>query len=101
MKYHVIGDDDTVLGFRFAGIRGQVVRTPDEAREALREATLRRDLGIVIITDSVADQIRDDVNQVRFSLDLPLLVEVPSPAGPSPKRADLLDLIREAVGIRV
>ena len=101
MKYHVIGDEDTVLGFRFAGIEGEVVRGPAEAREALRQASRRPDLGIVIIADTVADTIRDEVNQVRFRLDLPLVVEVPGPDGPSPKRADLLDLIREAVGIKV
>ena len=101
MKYHVIGDEDTVLGFRFAGIRGEIARDADAAREALREVCRRSDVGIVIITDVVADLIREEVNAVRFGQALPLVVEVPGPGGPSPLRADLLDLIREAVGIRV
>ena len=101
MRYHVIGDEDTVLGFRFAGIPGEQVETPDEARAALERAVAMPDIGILILTDTVADTIRDEVNAVRFRRPRPLVVEVPSPAGPSPKRQDLLALIREAVGIRV
>ncbi len=101
MQYHVIGDQDKVLGFRFAGIRGEVVRDAAEARQALEECCRRTDIGIVIVTDTVADLIRQEVNQVRFGLELPLVVEVPGPDGPSSERGDLLELIREAVGIRV
>ena len=101
MRYHVIGDEDTVLGFRFAGIRGQVAETAEAARAALGEACDRRDVGIVIITDVIADQIREEVNRIRFSLALPLVVEVPGPGGPSPERRDLLELIHEAVGVKV
>ena len=101
MRYHVIGDEDTVLGFRFAGIRGEIARDADAARKALREVCQRTDVGIVIITDVVADLIREEVNEIRFGLALPLVVEVPGPGGPSPKRSNLLDLIREAVGVKV
>ncbi len=101
MRYYVIGDEDTVLGFRYAGVEGEVVSGPEEAREALARATRLPDVGILIMTDVVADTIRREVNAVRFDRALPLVVEVPGPAGPSPQRRDLLALIREAVGIRV
>jgi V/A-type H+-transporting ATPase subunit F len=101
MRYHVIGDEDTVLGFRYAGIPGEVVADAEAAREAFLRVTSLPDIGIVIITDLVADLIRDTVNAERFDQVLPLVVEVPGPGGPSPARQDLLALIREAVGIRV
>lgn len=101
MRYHVIGDEDTVLGFRYAGIPGDVVETPAEARAALDRANRDSEIAIIIINDYVADQIRPEVNQVRFDQVLPLLVEIPGPTGPSPQRRELLALIREAVGIRV
>jgi V/A-type H+-transporting ATPase subunit F len=101
MRYYVIGDEDTVLGFRYAGIPGDYVEDAAGARAAL-EAVLRKpDVSILIITDAVADLIREEVNAVRFGKTRPLLVEVPGPNGPSPKRQDLLALIREAVGIKV
>ncbi len=101
MRYHVIGDEDTVLGFRYAGIPGETVADVDAARQAFQRALKLPDVGIVIITDRVADTIRPTVNAQRFGQALPLVVEVPGPKGPSPQRQDLLALIREAVGIRV
>ena len=41
MSYHIIGDQDTVLGYRFAGVTGDVVETEAEARAAALEL-LRR-----------------------------------------------------------
>ncbi|HUT37118.1 MAG TPA: V-type ATP synthase subunit F [Planctomycetota bacterium] len=101
MRYHVIGDEDTVLGFRFAGLPGDIAATADEARDALQRVTRAGDVAVLIMTDRIADLIREDVNAVRFGFELPLVVEVPGLAGPSPQRKDLLTLIREAVGIKV
>jgi len=101
MQYYVIGDEDTVLGFRFAGVPGEVVQTPDQARAALERFKRPGDVVILIVTETVADMAREEVNALRFDFELPLLVEVPGPGGPSPQRKDLLALIREAVGIKV
>ena len=101
MRYYVIGDEDTVLGFRYAGVPGDFVESPDEAKAALERVTRQPDIGILIITDTVADGIREEVNAVRFKHAKPLVVEVPGITGPSDKRQDLLALLREAVGIRV
>jgi len=101
MHYYAIGDEDTVLGFRYAGVPGDIVKSAEAAREALERVLRRRDVAILIMTDRVADWIRPEVNRVRFDFELPLVVEVPGPAGPSPERKDLLTLIREAVGIKV
>lgn len=101
MHYYVIGDEDTVLGFRFAGVPGEVVATASEAHDALQRVLRAGNVKILIMTETIADLIRPEVNAVRFDFVLPLLVEVPGPGGPSPARKDLLALIREAVGIKV
>ncbi|MBT4816196.1 MAG: ATPase V, partial [Lentisphaerae bacterium] len=36
MSFHIIGDEDTVVGFRFAGVTGSAVENADEAREAFQ-----------------------------------------------------------------
>ncbi|MFW6107824.1 MAG: V-type ATP synthase subunit F [bacterium] len=100
MEYFVIGDEDTVLGFRYAGVEGRVVGSADEARSVLEERAAGEP-GIVIITEDVAEVIRDTVNRVRFESAMPVIVEVPGPAGPAPDRPELIGLIREALGIRV
>jgi len=101
VKFFCIADEDTVRGFRLAGVDGQVVETAAEAAEALARAARRADLGIVIITDVVAADIRREVDAIRMGQGRPLVVEVPGPEGPMPGRKTLREFVQEAVGIRV
>ena len=99
MEYFVIADEDTVLGFRYAGVDGLAVRTPAEARTALAGQVAAGRAGVIIVTDEVANGIPDEVNELRFKSTSPLIVQVPGPAGPLPDSPDLLLLIREAMGV--
>lgn len=101
MKFYCIGDEDTVRGFRLAGIEGYVVTNPSQAASALADAVRRRNVGVVIITDAVAAEIRPEVDRVRLECERPLLVEVPGPQGPIAGRKTLRELVQEAVGIRI
>jgi V/A-type H+-transporting ATPase subunit F len=101
MEYCVIADEDTVLGFRYAGVEGRVVNTPEEARAALRELESSSDTGVVIITDQIAEAVSDEVNRLRFRSGTPILVQIPGPDGPAPGRPDLTALIREAMGVKI
>jgi V/A-type H+-transporting ATPase subunit F len=99
-RYFVVGDEDTVLGFQCAGVAGAVVNTSQEAAEALRRVR-EGGVGVVIVTEEVADMVRAEMDALRFEEALPLVVEVPGPQGPLPGRRTLSDIIREAVGIKV
>ncbi len=63
MRYYVIGDEDTVLGFGMVGVRGTVVRDRASAEEAFRQAIAERDIGILIITEKIADHIYNKTGQ--------------------------------------
>ncbi|MBE3071090.1 MAG: ATP synthase subunit F, partial [Planctomycetes bacterium] len=43
MKFFCIADEDTVRGFRLAGIEGRAVETPREAADALARAAAQAD----------------------------------------------------------
>ena len=101
MKFYCIGDEDTVRGFRLAGIEGYVVSNAQEAETALAAVVRRRNAGVVIITDAVAAEIREQVDAVRLDCERPLLVEIPGPQGPISGRKTLRQLVQEAVGIRI
>ena len=101
MKFFCVADEDTVRGFRLAGVDGQAVATAGEADRAIRRAAGRPDLGILILTDAVAADVRELVDDVRMNRDRPLIVEVPGPQGPMPGRKTLRQLVQEAVGIRL
>jgi len=100
MSYYVIADEDTVLGFRYAGVPGEAVESTAQAREAFTRACSSGRHDIVILTEEISNSIRDDVNQIRFEVQTPIVVEIPGVRGPLPDRPDLLKLIREAVGLR-
>jgi len=101
MSYCVIADEDTVLGFQYAGVEGEVVEGAEQARSVFERVCRTRPHDIVILTEEVANSIRDAVNRVRFEVQEPVVVEIPGPAGPLPGRPDLLKLIQEAVGLRL
>jgi len=99
MQLSVIGDEDTVVGFRFAGVEGTTVGNREEAGRALAAAVERGD-GVLIIPERVADWIREDIDRIRFGAAFPLIVEVPGREGPIAESPSLFRLIREAVGIK-
>ena len=101
MKFYCIADEDTVRGFRLAGIEGRAVAEPRQADEALDEALKRPDVGIVVLTDAVAAGIRPHVDAHRAGSARPLIVEIPGPKGPLPGRKTLRQFVQEAIGIRI
>ena len=97
----VIGDTDTVIGFGYAGVPGTVVTTADEARNAFDQVRREHQVKILIITESAASLIREEVDRERFDAVMPVVVEVPGPEGPHPDRRTLMELIRQAIGIGI
>lgn len=101
MKLFCVADEQTVRGFRLAGIPGQVVSTPAEAAEVLQASAAQPDCGIVVLTEAVADGIRQKVEAFRLEHAVPLLVEIPGPQGSLAGRKGLHQLAQQAVGMRI
>jgi V/A-type H+-transporting ATPase subunit F len=101
VRYFVIGDEDTVLGFGLVGVAGRVAADPDEARSAFRSAIGDSEVGIVIITEPVADTIRELVDNYVFAEDFPLILEIPDRRGRDASRPSLREVVNQAIGISV
>jgi len=101
MQFYVIGDESTVTGFGLAGVEGQVVETADEAREALKKAFASSDVGIIIVTERIAAELRAEMEDYIFGRTFPLVIEIPDRTGPMPGRTSIRQLVRAAVGINV
>ncbi len=98
MRYFVIGDEDTVLGFSLVGTQGMVATNVAEAQTALDKALENKDYGIIIITENVADMIRAQVDRYLFSETFPLIVEIPNRFSEGGSK-DLKKLVNEAIGV--
>jgi len=99
--YHIIGDKDTVLGYRFAGVTGDVVENEEQARKAFQQATAKPRNGILMITEAVEDMLQEEVMAYRLKATPPFLTVVEDIWGKRCKRRTLQDLIFAAVGIRI
>jgi vacuolar-type H+-ATPase subunit F/Vma7 len=101
MKFFCLGDQETVQGFRLAGVAGAMVETADQARAELAKALAAEDVGVIIVPGRIAAELEQEINEARFSRTRPAIVEIPGPEGPRAARPELLDLIRAAIGVRV
>ena len=101
MKFFVIGDEDTVLGFSLVGISGKTVQSAQEGESLITELVNTGDVGIIMVTERTAELLRGTVDRYMFSEKFPLIVEIPDRAGALPGKKGVMELIREAIGVRI
>jgi len=101
MKYSVIGDEDTVLGFGIVGVLGKVATNEEETRRAFHELLEDKDVSIIIITERLADKIRTLVDQYLLTQSFPLIVEIPDRQGRLPGRPGIKEMVNAAIGIKI
>ena len=101
MKVLVIGHPEAVLGFSLAGVKGQPVSTVDEVNKALDDAFKSKDTGIILVTQDVASMIQPRMDSLKLHSTVPLVVEIPSPAGVPEDQPSLGDLVLRAIGIKL
>jgi len=101
MKYSVIGDEDTVLGFGIVGVLGKIAINEEETRRAFHELLEDKDVSIIIITERLADKIRTLVDQYLLTQSFPLIVEIPDRQGRLPGRPGIKEMVNAAIGIKI
>jgi len=101
MRYFIIGDEDAVLGFGLVGVEGRDVQNTEQAQEAFTTALEQSDIGIIIITERVADLIRPQVDRFIFTRNFPLIVEIPDRLGPLEGKPGIREMVNQAIGIKL
>jgi vacuolar-type H+-ATPase subunit F/Vma7 len=101
VPFHIIADQDTVLGFRFAGVTGTAVTSPEAAATAFAEAKARPATRILLLSEQVEKWIEAEVTAHRLLAEAPFVVVLESIWGPQGERKSIEAMIYEAVGIRI
>ena len=101
MKYSIIGDEDTVLGFGMVGVSGKVAVNGDQAKHAFQTILEDEETCIVIITERVADMIRPIVDKYLFTESFPLIVEIPDRGGAKAGRPGIREMVNAAIGLKL
>ena len=98
----VIGDIDTVSGFRLGGVKqAEVVNTSEEAIAAF-DKFFEDEISIIIITQELANEIREYMNRKIGSDVLPMIIEIPDKDGSSEGSSDQInDLIKRVIGVEM
>jgi len=101
-KIAVIGDRDTVIGFRMAGVReGTVPSNPDETREALISYFRDPEMGLIIITEPLAKTVEQTIIELSVA-PVPVIMLIPDRNGSTGAYETVLkELVRRAVGIEI
>jgi V/A-type H+-transporting ATPase subunit F len=101
LKIAVFGDNDTAVGFKLAGIH-DVFKADGNEREIWNKICDRDDIGILFITEKIAEALGKYLKDYRVSHDTPIIVEIPDKKGRLKDHVDFIShLIKKAVGVEV
>ena len=101
MKLAAICERDTAVGLRIAGIHELLI--PEENPvNTLDQIGERDDIGVVFITEKIAQDISKYLKDFRMQHDTPIIVEIPDKKGRLDDHVDFIShLIKKAVGIDI
>jgi V/A-type H+-transporting ATPase subunit F len=99
MVFFIIADPHTYLAFALAGVKGGEVEGADQARQLFEQARQDPEVGVVLITERLAEGIQGEVDAVRWEGGRPLVAEIPDLTGPLPREETLLERLRALMGL--
>ena len=71
----VVGDWDSVMGFRALGLETHPVRTPDQAREEIKRLA-KTDCAVIYLTETLAKALPDVLDRYKDEL-RPAIILIP------------------------
>lgn len=102
MRMFLISDNiDTKTGMRLAGIDGVVVHEKPQIIDALKAAIMDDSIGIILITELLAEQVPEFITEHKLSNSKPLIVEVPDRHGTRRPADYIMRYVNEAIGLKL
>ncbi|RDE17898.1 MAG: V-type ATP synthase subunit F [Candidatus Thorarchaeota archaeon] len=98
----IIGDRDTVIGFRMVGVaESSIPSSPEETRAKLFEYFRNPRMGLILIAERLASKVEDTILELSQA-PVPVILLIPDRLGPTGTHEVVLkDLIRRAVGVEI
>ncbi len=101
MKIAGLCDQDTAVGLQLAGVTELFIPEGNE-RQLWDEITERDDIGVVFVTEHIAETLDKQLKEYRLRYNLPIVVEISDKRGRKKDHVDYVShLIKKAVGIEV
>ena len=102
MKMYLISDNkDTLVDMRLAGIKGEVVENEKESEKIMDSLLKNKDIGIILITEKLAEGMREKIDEMKQRMPYPLIVEIPDRHGSIKGEDYITGYVRESIGIKI
>ncbi len=101
MKIAALCDSDTAVGLQLAGVSELFIPEKNE-RKVWSDITERDDIGVIFVTEQIAEVLENELKDYRLRHHFPIVVEIPDKTGRKKDHVDYVShLIKKAVGIEV
>ena len=102
MKIFLISDNThTLTGMRLSGVEGVVVHEREEILKELTKIKEKRNIGILLITELLAERVKPELDRIKLSSSLPIIIEIPDRHGLRRPPDFLTRYIRESIGVKI
>ena len=102
-KISVIGDVDTISGFRLAGVKNSyAVKDAREAEKILLDLSRNPEIVMVVLTERLANELPQVIQKITKASEYPLILTIPDKKGSVEKGVDpMVQLIKRTIGVEV
>ncbi len=97
-KIHVIGTEDTIIGFGLVGISGTVIGSAKETEQLLSTLAESKEYSIVLVNRKFLEGIEEYIKNYRLNPDNPILLDIPDESGIITYES-VKDIIKRSIGI--
>lgn len=98
--YLLSSDEDTLTGFRLAGVEGRLTQSEEELCDAFQMLEKDKSVGIVLVTRTLSANYGRVILEKKKSAKL-LITEIPDMKSPGAGIDSITSYVRDAVGIQV
>jgi V/A-type H+/Na+-transporting ATPase subunit F len=98
MKVVAVGGKAFVTGFVLSGVNGEYVSTPSAALEKIQSLVKDQSVGLIMVSDEVANPISNQLTALKAKRAIPLIYEVPGP-GSKKEKVEYRAMLRAILGV--
>jgi|GEM_PF-1407021 len=100
-KIIVVGDADSALGFRLAGVVNARAVEPAQADAEVSQVLADPDAGILVITQECLAALSHKTRKVLSITAKPVVIEIPGKIAADVPGQRIADLVKKAIGIEL
>lgn len=99
-KRHIVAvaDPYTVYALRLIGVEGYPVTSTEEARKVIKELEIREDVGLVLVSAEIFDDIREAIDELQRNRSDIVIARLPTVREPG-KPMDVQKELLKALGM--